>query len=693
MKRTPAGAGILGIKGKNGGGKISSGASSFQEFQELSAKEKKAKDILKYGGSGAGKKFLFGMTEQFLGEEKASNIAAKFGNKEQQEEAFSFLNQNKSKNDTSRAGSSGVSEKKITQKIERLIKSVSADIKSSISQKANELSGEIKGIGSVVERIGKEVLSREITIGQGEGAQTYEYSPLAPEGKQVRAKGAGARYASKEGGATSDYSRVLNKAAQQSLSGAKQGVDISPKYEKLDETETKIARQNKAGSSKTVQLTKEEAKSIAKLLIAELKSDNKEIADKEDQRSGKETASKENLPETFEEFAKKNRETKNARDVMRFGGKGTGRKLLFGMTEQLLGEEKASNIATKFGNKKQQEHAFQYLKGKQQAALPKPIDDDTATQKEAEKGVLAAQARDEEEEEDEYQTSVTEKLDKILEKLDDIESSVGDSNGGGLGGLQDLLGGRRGRGRGRSRRRGRMPSGGPGVPSPMPSPAPTPAPGTPAPKVPDGAGKTAEKAAEKAGEKVAGKAAGKTVGKTVLKSVLKKIPVFGIVAGLAFAAGKAMEGDWTGAGMELASGAMGSIPVVGTAASLGMDATIAARDMGVFDSKKGEETKAEEPPVQPSPGELNKTAPSPTKLAQTAVNDVISENEKLNKENRGPDVIVVNSPSPPQPPVVVPQRQNNDSGTILIRNPELSVSTYTASIFDHPVVHPGIYKM
>lgn len=78
---------------------------------------------------------------------------------------------------------------------------------------------------------------------------------------------------------------------------------------------------------------------------------------------------------------------------------------------------------------------------------------------------------------------------------------------------------------------------------------------------------------------VAGKAAAKGVGKAVGKSVLKKIPIIGAGVGLGLAAHRAWGGDWTGAGMEAASGLAGTLPGVGTAASIGIDAALMARDM------------------------------------------------------------------------------------------------------------------
>lgn len=102
-----------------------------------------------------------------------------------------------------------------------------------------------------------------------------------------------------------------------------------------------------------------------------------------------------------------------------------------------------------------------------------------------------------------------------------------------------------------------------------------------------GAAKAGEKAAVKAGEKVAAKGVAKVGAKAVGKSLLKKIPGVSILAGGAFAAQRAMQGDWLGAGGELLSGVAGTIPGLGTAASVGIDAALAARDMGAFDGTAG----------------------------------------------------------------------------------------------------------
>lgn len=78
---------------------------------------------------------------------------------------------------------------------------------------------------------------------------------------------------------------------------------------------------------------------------------------------------------------------------------------------------------------------------------------------------------------------------------------------------------------------------------------------------------------------VGGGVVGRTAARSLGKAVLKKIPVIGAVAGLGFAAQRAMAGDWSGAGMEAASGLAGTLPGLGTAASVGIDAALAARDI------------------------------------------------------------------------------------------------------------------
>jgi len=66
------------------------------------------------------------------------------------------------------------------------------------------------------------------------------------------------------------------------------------------------------------------------------------------------------------------------------------------------------------------------------------------------------------------------------------------------------------------------------------------------------------------------------------KSLLKKLPVVGFFAGIAFGIGRAMDGDFEGAGMEIASGAFSLVPGIGTAASVATDAAILERDTSLL---------------------------------------------------------------------------------------------------------------
>lgn len=135
-----------------------------------------------------------------------------------------------------------------------------------------------------------------------------------------------------------------------------------------------------------------------------------------------------------------------------------------------------------------------------------------------------------------------------------------------------------------------------------------------------GVGKAATKGAIKAGEKGLLKGLGKGLGKTILK----KIPLLGLGAGLVFGAQRLMGGDWKGAGLEALSGLASTVPGIGTAASLGIDAALMARDVvgpenadkALGDMVKGvsDQTTA----IQKSVAENSATAQTDQNLAQEA---------------------------------------------------------------------------
>ena len=103
----------------------------------------------------------------------------------------------------------------------------------------------------------------------------------------------------------------------------------------------------------------------------------------------------------------------------------------------------------------------------------------------------------------------------------------------------------------------------------------------------------AAESAVKAGTASVGKTAGKIGAKAVGKSLLKKIPIIGALAGVGFAISRAAKGDYAGAALELASGGASLIPGLGTAASVAIDAGLAARDISQGKSRSQEANLAD----------------------------------------------------------------------------------------------------
>jgi murein DD-endopeptidase MepM/ murein hydrolase activator NlpD len=120
--------------------------------------------------------------------------------------------------------------------------------------------------------------------------------------------------------------------------------------------------------------------------------------------------------------------------------------------------------------------------------------------------------------------------------------------------------------------------------------------------------KLAQGAGGKIASKLTGKALEKTVGKEVAETVVKnagkeaaeaglekgaakflgkKIPLVGLGLGTFFALERAAKGDFLGAGLELASGAASTIPGLGTAGSVAIDAALIARDSGAVPFAEG----------------------------------------------------------------------------------------------------------
>lgn len=136
----------------------------------------------------------------------------------------------------------------------------------------------------------------------------------------------------------------------------------------------------------------------------------------------------------------------------------------------------------------------------------------------------------------------------------------------------------------------------------------------------EGAKQVAKQTAEQVTETVAKEGSqlavkeGSKFGIKALGKAAKAIPVIGALPSLFFAGMRAMEGDYVGAGLEVASAGanLGNLvaPGAGSAASLGIDAAILARDLGAVDKLR--ETVTSEGPKMAAGGIVTKPVENAT---------------------------------------------------------------------------------
>lgn len=181
------------------------------------------------------------------------------------------------------------------------------------------------------------------------------------------------------------------------------------------------------------------------------------------------------------------------------------------------------------------------------------------------------------------------------------------------------------------------------------------------------------KAATKATEKLGAEAVGKTAGKTLLK----KVPLVGAAVGAGLAADRYADGDLTGAGLELASGIASIIPVIGTAASLGIDGYLAARDLGFVEKdadKKESEDNENKLNGQP---QVTVVAPQGVMSAQAQTLSAISSGSARPAVSEGPvGIFPVGSPSAGGAPAAMPGGLKNPSPMNMPGGPAPSRSKY-----------------
>ena len=177
--------------------------------------------------------------------------------------------------------------------------------------------------------------------------------------------------------------------------------------------------------------------------------------------------------------------------------------------------------------------------------------------------------------------------------------------------------------------------------------------------------KIGQKVTKKVATKTATKVAVKSAGKGLGKSVLKKIPLVGLGLGAAFAIDRLRGGDWSGALMELGSGAASMIPGVGTAVSVALDAGLIAKD--VVDAKKQEATEGGEVTARKTGGNISKGKPylvgeggpelfKPNISGSLLRAGATAETLKTLAEDESPNIIQMDLPTIKSAPPTVPTK-------------------------------------
>ena len=607
---------------------------TYENFVSSRKQEIKDQSTLKYGG-GFGRKVLYGMTKSVTGEQVADQIAQMFRNKGKTEQAYQNLK------------GEDKQESKVTNKVEKL-SSIVKDTKTSIDDLENKATEILKIVGD----ISKKLSPKDITVGKGESTQTFRYDPLAPEGKKVTAvtmSGKAGRFASKKEAAS-----VLSKAAY---------------LGNLSQTPTPSTVEKLPRSPRAIRFAMQEAMAPMQQPM------RRQIRE----------------PETYEELLGARKNFSKAEQTLRYGGSGLGRQALFGITKGLIGEGAALKIANLGRNKAQTEKAYQTVLNRGMGAQP------TRTQVSAKAGIEGRTKSELDEENTEWKEDVIKRLERIERKIDNLD-------GGGL--LPLPFPGRR------------LPI--PGRPGRSPGAGSRRPPGTPRtrlPKIPGaikgiGAGAIigvgADMAADYLGRDTAAGAGADVLGETATYAATgamigSLIPIPGI--------GTAVGGAIGGA-IGLGKGLYENREVI-----FGSDAEIPVDAKPNLNKETEAEVQALEEQFKPltqeeqmmrfgiTPNKTGKIEVEKIETKELTVEDMnlqrlsqtTGEYERNVEENvvqaqtpQQPVIINNSSPPPPMPP---PSKSGEGSGTIQIRNTEPSVATYNASIFDHPVTHPGIYKM
>ena len=140
----------------------------------------------------------------------------------------------------------------------------------------------------------------------------------------------------------------------------------------------------------------------------------------------------------------------------------------------------------------------------------------------------------------------------------------------------------------------------------------------------------------KSGASVAASAGGsvaKTIGKkAALSTVAKAIPGLGILAGVGFGLHALMKGDPVAAGLHIASGIAGTIPGLGTVASVSLSGAAAARESGMLGGGGKSDIKIE---VNGKSESLNEATRERDELIAKTSSNVIMDNSTTNNVSGG----------------------------------------------------------
>lgn len=533
-------------------------------------------------------------------------------------------------------GEEDTAEKISKEELQKIISQMD-NLDSTIREKFSAIIEELDGITATVEKIEMRVSPRDVVIGKGENAQTFRYDPLAPEGKQVKQVTASGKAGI--GASKSDIQSVLNKA---SFFGNQDMEKQTPSAKKI---------------------SKAEAKLIAEQLVDELEAAPGTTVPKAED-SGE--PGKPGMPATYEEYAARQKRIKDAEETLKYGGKGFAKKFKYGFIKGFAGEERARSFAEKTGDAAQQEEAYQTLKAEmegqkpgEQAPVPEAatgqVQPVPGTQAAATADIQSGMMADKIEAEQEDRKAIIDKLDEILEKLEDAS----ENKNGILSKITSLLAARS------------LMSGASRL-----------------------AGAAARFATSPAGLAVGAGAVGYGVGslaneKLGISDKLVNSMDLGGAQEAALAATKKtsfaetamkINDKLTGTGYKLVAPGQYQGPDGNVVPKSELPSQVRAKLTG--------------PSVEPK-GTVSGTIQRPAGARSYAAVNAQREQRVLQAEAKQAARPRPSAPrraaTPPPPPPAPPKQE--PPVIVQTRNMEPSVMTYTASIFDHPVIHPGIYKM